>query len=105
MDKMKEADCIKPLISPFAAPIVCVQKGKSNIRVTFYFQMINKNFVNDAYTLHRIDTQIDSLRGSAWLTTLDLTNNYHQMNLDIGSHEYIALQRLWDCINGNFCLW
>ena len=41
--------------------------------MTIDFQIINKNVVNNAYFLHRIDDQIDSLRGSAWFTTLDLT--------------------------------
>ena len=71
--------------SPFAAPMVCVQKGDSSLCVTIDFRMINKNFINDAYPLHRIDDQIDSMCGSAWFTTLDLTKGYHQMNLDIGS--------------------
>ena len=52
--------------------------------------MINKNVIDDAYPLHRIDDQIDSMRGSAWFTTLDLTKGYHQMNLDISSREYTA---------------
>ena len=52
--------------------------------------MINKNVIADAYPLHRIDDQIDSMRGSAWFTTLDLTKGYHQMNLDMSSREYTA---------------
>ena len=52
--------------------------------------MINKNVINDAYPLHRIDDQINSMRGSAWFTTLDLTKGYHQMNLGVSSCEYTA---------------
>ena len=52
--------------------------------------MINKNILNNAYPLHRINNQIDSMRGAGWFTTLDLTKGYHQMNLDIGSCEYTA---------------
>ena len=52
--------------------------------------MINKNVIANAYPLHRIDDQIDSMRGSAWFTTLDLTKGHHQMNLDTGSREYTA---------------
>ena len=52
--------------------------------------MINKNVIDDAYPIHRIDDQIDSMCGSAWFTTLDLTKGYHQMNLDISSREYTA---------------
>ena len=52
--------------------------------------MINKNVIDNAYSLHWLDEQINSLRGSAWFITHDLTKGYHQMNLDTGSREYIA---------------
>ena len=42
--------------------------------------------------LHRIDDQIDSMPGSAWFMTLDLTKGYHQMNLDIGLIKYTAFK-------------
>ena len=37
LDKMKEANFIEPSISPFAAPMVCVRKGDSSLRVTIDF--------------------------------------------------------------------
>ena len=37
VEKMKEADFIEPSISPFAAPMVCVQKGNGSLRVTINF--------------------------------------------------------------------
>ena len=52
--------------------------------------MIHKNVIDNAYPLHWIDDQINSMCGSAWFTTLDLTKGYHQMNLDTGSREYTA---------------
>ena len=56
--------------------------------------MINKNGINNVYPLHRIDGQSDSMRSSAWSTTLDLTKGYHQMNLDVSSCEYTAFTTL-----------
>ena len=105
LEKMKEVDFIEPSISPFAAPMVCVQKGDGSLQVTIDFRMINKNIINDAYPLHRIDDQIDSMRGAAWFTTLDLTKGYHQMNLDIGSVNTWHSPRQWDYINGRSCPW
>ena len=90
LKKMKEANFLEPSIYPFAAPMVCVRKGCSNLRVTIGFQMINKNVIDNAFPLHRIDDQIDSNNGSSWFTTLELTKGYHQMNLDISSQEYTA---------------
>ena len=52
--------------------------------------MINKNVIDNDYPLHWIDDQIDSMRGSAWFTALDLKKGYHQMNLDTGSREHTA---------------
>ena len=37
LDKMKEADFIEPSISPFAATMVCVQKGDGSLCVTIDF--------------------------------------------------------------------
>ena len=50
--------------------------------------MINKNIIANAYPLHRIDDQLDSMRSIAWFTTLDLTKGYCHMNLDTSSCEY-----------------
>ena len=52
--------------------------------------MINKNIINDAYHFHGIDDQINSMRGNAWFTTLDLTKVYHQMNSDTSSQDFMA---------------
>ena len=70
--------------------MVCVQKGDGSLRVTIDFCMINKNVIAYAYPLHRIDNQIDSMHGSAWFPTLELTKGYHQINLDTSSCEYTA---------------
>ena len=90
LEKMKEVKFIEPSISPFAAPIVCVRKVECSLQVTIDFRIIFKNIINNAYPLHRIDDQIDSMCGAAWFKTLDLTKGFHQMNSDIGSEEYTA---------------
>ena len=37
LEKMKETNFIEPSISPFAAPMVCVQKGDGSLCVTINF--------------------------------------------------------------------
>ena len=80
--KLEKADFIEPSISPFAAPTVCVKKKDGSLRVCIDFRMVNKNIINDAYPLHHIDDQIETMKGSLWFTTLDLTKGYHQMKLN-----------------------
>ena len=90
ISKLKKADLIKPSISPFAAPTVCVKKKDGSLRVCINFCMVNKNIIDDAYPLHWIDDQIDCMAGSQVFTTLDLTKGYHQMKLDPESKEITA---------------
>lgn len=49
--------------------------------------MVNKNIVNDAYTFHRIEDQLESMAGSSVFATLDLTKGYHQIKLSSLSNE------------------
>lgn len=87
IDKLEKANFIEPSISPYAAPTVCVKKKDGSLRVCIDFRMVNKNIINDAYPLHRIDDQLDIMAGSKVFTTLDLTKGYHQMKLDFNSRE------------------
>ena len=59
--------------SLFAAHIVCFRKSKGSLRVTVDLRMINKNLINNAYLLHEIDDQIDSMCSAARFATLYLT--------------------------------
>ena len=52
--------------------------------------MVNKNIINNAYPMHRIDDQLDAMSGCSVFTTLDLTKGYHQMKLDEESKEITA---------------
>ena len=101
---MKEANFIKYVYFSFCGTNgVCKKRGRY-LRVMIHFQIINKNIIIDAYLLHKIDEQIDRMRGNTWFTALVLTKGYHQMNLVISSLEIHHLQRLWDFILGKSCL-
>ena len=75
--KPEKADFIEPLISPYSAPTVCVVKPDGTLRVTIDFQMVNKNNVNNAYPMHRVEEQLKAMSGVVVSTTLDLTKGYH----------------------------
>ena len=94
LEKMKEANIIETSIFPFAAPMVCVQKVDGSLCVRIDFRMIDKKIIYDAYPLHKMDDQIDSMLGSAWFTTLNLTKGYCQMNLILVLKNIQHLRRL-----------
>ena len=80
LDKLEKVDFIEPLFSPYSAPTVCVAKPDGTLRVTIDFQMVNKNIVNDAYSMHWVEDQLEAMSGAMVFTTLDMTKGYHQMN-------------------------
>ena len=52
--------------------------------------MVNKNVVNDAYPMHQVEDQLESMSGALVFTTLDLTKGYHQIWLGEESQEITA---------------
>ena len=69
---------------------MCVKKPDGNLCVTIDFRMVNKNVINDAYLMHRVEDQLEAMSGSSVFTTLDLTKGYHQMRLAEESKEITA---------------
>ena len=64
LEKLERADFIKPLISPYLAPTVCIKKPDESLRVTINFRMVNKNVINDAYPLHWVKDQLEAMSGA-----------------------------------------
>ena len=105
LEKHERAGFIEPSNSPYSAPTVCVKKPDGSLRVTINFHMVNKNVINDAYPMHRVEDQLEAMSGSSVFTTLDLTKGCHQMKLAESSKEIIAFSSLKDYFNGKFCQW
>ncbi|KAL5019435.1 hypothetical protein ScPMuIL_003480, partial [Solemya velum] len=71
-----------PLLSPWASPIVLVEKKHDthkSYRFCVDYRKLNKVTKVDAYPLPRIDDTIDVLSGSQYFSTLDLASGFWQM--------------------------
>ena len=67
--------------SPWAAPIVLVQKKDGSYQSCFDYRKLNSVTRKDAYPLPRIDDTLDTLHGSQWFCTLDLASGYWQVEM------------------------
>ena len=81
LDNMLEKDVIQPSTSPWASPIVLVQKKDGTLRLCVDYRKINNVTQKDAYPLPRVDDTLDTLSGSKWFTTLDLISGYWQVEV------------------------
>lgn len=79
-DMMSEG-IIEPSDSPWASPIVLVQKRDGSMRFCIDYRKLNLVTKKDAYPLPRIDDSLDALNGSSYFTTLDLASGYWQLGL------------------------
>ena len=87
LDRLEKAGIIEKVThSPWASPIVPVPKGDGRIRLCGdYKATLNSSLEVDQYPLPCPEDIFASLAGGQKFTTLDLTNAYQQMKLDLPS--------------------
>ena len=90
LDSMLEKDVIQPSTSPWASPIVLVQKKDGTLRLCVDYRKVNDVTRKDAYPLPRVDDTLDTLSGSKWFTTLDLISGYWQVEVCDGDIDKTA---------------
>lgn len=87
---MLDKGVIKESCSPWAAPIVLVQKKCGAWRFCVDYRKLNSVTHKDAFPLPRIEDSLTSLTKAEWYTTLDLASGYWQVELEERDKEKTA---------------
>ena len=96
---MLEKDVIQPSTSPWASPIMLVQKKHGTLRLCVDYRKVNDVTRKDAYPLPRVDDTLETLSGSKWFTTLNLIRGYWQVEVcdsDIDKTAFCTTEGLFE---------
>ena len=76
-----EKGLVEPSSSPYGAPILFVAKKDGSLRMVQDYRYLNKITIKNRYPLPRIDDLLDSISGSKYFSSLDLTSGYYQIRI------------------------
>ena len=81
IDDMKKRGIIRKSKSPWASPVVIVDKKDGTKRFCVDYRKLNKITKIDRYPLPRIDELLETFQTANWFTTLDLASGYWQVEM------------------------
>ena len=79
--KLRREGTIRPSLSAFNSPVLCVKKPDNSIRVCLDFRKLNSEIEINDYPLPKISDILNSLGQSKIFTTLDLKQAFLQVEL------------------------
>ena len=81
IQEMLDLGAIRPPNNPWASAIVLVRKKDGRRRFCIDLRRLNNRTVKDAYSLPKIESNLDSLIGARIFSTLDLKAGYWQVEM------------------------
>jgi hypothetical protein len=81
IDELLEKGYIRPSTSPWAAPVLFVEKKDGTKRMHIDYSSLNEVSIKNKYPLPRIKDLFDQLRGASVFSKIDLRSGYHQLRI------------------------
>jgi hypothetical protein len=107
IDELLEKGYIRPSTSPWAAPVLFVEKKDGTKRMCIDYRALNEVTVKNKYPLPRIKDLFDQMRGANVFSKIDLRLGYHQLRIrhsEIPNTTFITKYELYEFMVMSFGL-
>jgi hypothetical protein len=81
IDELSKKGYIRLSTSPWAAPVLFVEKKDGTKRMCIDYRALNEITIKKKYPLPRIEDLFDQLRGANVFSKIDLRAGYHQLRI------------------------
>ncbi|GKC19869.1 putative reverse transcriptase domain-containing protein [Tanacetum coccineum] len=98
LKELQDKGFIRPSSSPWGAHVLFVKKKDGSFIMCIDYRELNKLTIKNRYPLPRIDDLFDQLKGSQYLSKIDLRSGYHQLRV----HEDDILKTAFRTRYGHF---
>ena len=81
---------IEPCHSPYSAPAMLVPKKNGKLRLVIDYRQLNNQTIKSCWPIPSIEEIFDTLEGSAFFSTIDMSWGFYQIPMDEKSQDYTA---------------
>ena len=90
LDKFLEHELIEPCHSPYSAPVMLVPKKNGKLRLVIDYWQLNKQTIKSCWPIPSIEEIFDTLEGSCYFSTIDMSWGCYQLPMEEASQDYTA---------------
>lgn len=90
IEKLRVQGIIKKSESPYASPLVMVQREGKEPRMCVDFRKVNDKTQNDAYCMKNTENLVDQIAKANFITVFDLARGFHQIRMNKESVQITA---------------
>ena len=96
IDKFSEEKLITPCHSSYSSPAMLVPKKNGKFRLVIDYQQLNKQTVKSSWPLPSVEEMSDTLEGSCYFSTINMSWGFYQLPLKTNSQAYTAFSTPFD---------
>ena len=95
IDVFLEKELITPCHSPYSAPAMLVPRKNGKLRLVIDYRQLNKQPIKSTWPIHLTEEIFDTLEGSAYFNSIDMSAGFYQVPKEEFSQDYTAFSTLF----------